>query len=119
MVLTELGIKLKEALFKLNGADVIDKKLLDEVLNAIGLALIKADVKIKIVAKLQGNIRNQFSKVEEEAGNKRLMIQRAVVKELQGMLTTEKKPYVMKKGKPNIVMFVGLQGSGKTTTCTK
>jgi signal recognition particle subunit SRP54 len=23
------------------------------------------------------------------------------------------------KNKPNIVMFVGLQGSGKTTTCTK
>jgi len=119
MVLTELGLKLKEALFKLNGADVIDKKLLDEVLNAIGVALIKADVKIKIVAKVQSNIRNQFSKLEEESGNKRLMIQRAVVKELQDMLTTQKKPYVMKKGKPNIVMFVGLQGSGKTTTCTK
>ena len=26
---------------------------------------------------------------------------------------------VLKKGKPNVVMFVGLQGSGKTTTCTK
>ncbi len=25
----------------------------------------------------------------------------------------------LKKGKPNVVMFVGLQGSGKTTTCTK
>lgn len=23
------------------------------------------------------------------------------------------------KGRPNIIMFVGLQGSGKTTTCTK
>lgn len=25
----------------------------------------------------------------------------------------------LKKGKPNVVMFVGLQGAGKTTTCTK
>ena len=24
-----------------------------------------------------------------------------------------------RKGKVNIIMFVGLQGSGKTTTCTK
>jgi signal recognition particle subunit SRP54 len=119
MVLAELGLKIKEALVKLNGADVIDKKLLDEVLNALGIALIKSDVKIKIVARLQQNIRNQFTNIEEESGNKRLMVQRAVVKELQQMLTTEKKPYVMKKGKPNIVMFVGLQGSGKTTTCTK
>lgn len=29
------------------------------------------------------------------------------------------KPYQPKKGKANIIMFVGLQGSGKTTTCTK
>lgn len=119
MVLAELGLKIKEALVKLNGADRIDKKLLDEVLNALGMALLKADVKIKIVAKLQQNIRNQFANIEEEIGNKRLQIQRAVVKELQAMLTTEKKPYQMKKGKPNVVMFVGLQGSGKTTTCTK
>lgn len=46
MVLAEFGLKLKEALTKLNGADVIDKKLLDEVLNGIGMALIKADNKI-------------------------------------------------------------------------
>ena len=60
MVLAELGTKIKEALIKLNGADVIDKKLLDEVLNALGIALIKADVKIKFVATMQQNIRNKF-----------------------------------------------------------
>ena len=31
----------------------------------------------------------------------------------------ENKPYDFKKGRSNVVMFVGLQGSGKTTTCTK
>lgn len=31
----------------------------------------------------------------------------------------ENRPYEFKKGKANVVMFVGLQGSGKTTTCTK
>ena len=29
------------------------------------------------------------------------------------------KPFTPVKGKPNVIMFVGLQGSGKTTTCTK
>ncbi len=29
------------------------------------------------------------------------------------------KAWTPTKGKPNIIMFVGLQGSGKTTTCTK
>ena len=27
--------------------------------------------------------------------------------------------YAMKKGKPNVIMFVGLQGSGKTTSIAK
>src|SRR4051812_20379635 len=99
MVLAELGLKLKEALTKLNKADVIDKKLLDEVLNAIAMALLKSDVKINFVAKLQKNIRDQFADIEEEGGNKRLMIQKAVVIELQSMLTSEKKPYQFKKGK--------------------
>lgn len=35
------------------------------------------------------------------------------------MLESENKPYEFVKGRPNVVMFVGLQGSGKTTTCTK
>ena len=35
------------------------------------------------------------------------------------MLTSKKKPYEIVKGRSNIIMFVGLQGSGKTTTCTK
>jgi signal recognition particle subunit SRP54 len=29
------------------------------------------------------------------------------------------KPFVPTRGRQNVIMFVGLQGSGKTTTCTK
>jgi signal recognition particle subunit SRP54 len=35
------------------------------------------------------------------------------------VLNTEAKPYEMKKNKPNVIMFVGLQGAGKTTTIGK
>ncbi len=119
MVLAELGLKIKDVLGKINGAEIIDKKLLDEVLNTLGIALMKADVNLKQVAKLQSNIRGKFPSIEEHSGNKRLQVQRLVVGELQSMLSTDKKPHVMKKGKQNIIMLVGLQGSGKTTTCTK
>jgi len=34
-------------------------------------------------------------------------------------VTTKREKYAPKKGVPNVVMFVGLQGCGKTTTCTK
>merc|ERR1719424_2135699 len=35
------------------------------------------------------------------------------------MLDPGKEPYAPKKKQANVIMFVGLQGAGKTTTCTK
>jgi signal recognition particle subunit SRP54 len=59
--------------------------------------------------------------MESDAGgvNKRKLIQKAVVEELVNLVSSDKKPYKLEKGKINVIMFVGLQGSGKTTTCTK
>merc|ERR1711934_687243 len=51
--------------------------------------------------------------------NKRVIIQQAVFQELVKLVDPGIEAYKPKKGKPNIIMFVGLQGSGKTTTCTK
>jgi signal recognition particle subunit SRP54 len=51
--------------------------------------------------------------------NLRRFIQKQVVDELTTMLGSENEPYKFERGRPNVVMFVGLQGSGKTTTCTK
>lgn len=58
---------------------------------------------------------------DEMAGgvNKRRLIQRCVFTELMKLVDPGVKPFQPTKGKPNIFMFVGLQGSGKTTTCTK
>ena len=114
MVLQELGQKIRDALNKLNKSDEIDKKLLNEMLNSIAVALLKSDVNIHMVKSLQEKIRNQFDEMEEDVGNKKLLIQRGVVQALQELLTSKKKPYKMTKGKSNIIMFVGLQGSGKT-----
>ena len=119
MVLQELGQKIKDALNKLNKSDEIDEKIFSEMLNSLALALIKSDVNLKMVKELQNKIRNQFNEMDGQMGNKKLMVQKSVVKALQDLLTSKKAPYKMVKGKQNIVMFVGLQGSGKTTTCTK
>jgi signal recognition particle subunit SRP54 len=70
------------------------------------------------------------------AANINRTVQKIVVDELSAMLTppsggsdndegkTKKstsfnKPYVMKRGKSNIILFVGLQGAGKTTSIAK
>lgn len=51
--------------------------------------------------------------------NKRRLIQRSVFTELMKLVDPGVQPYQPVKGKPNVIMFVGLQGAGKTTTCTK
>lgn len=43
----------------------------------------------------------------------------AVFDELVKLVDPHAEAFKPKKGKSNIIMFVGLQGSGKTTTCTK
>lgn len=119
MVLAELGKKLTGALKNLQNASVVDEEVLRKVLNEISMALLQSDVNVKFVKRLKDNITMQF-KLNEQTGNSlRKLILQSVAAEMTGMLSVDRKPFEPKKGKTNIVMFVGLQGSGKTTTCTK
>lgn len=121
MVLQELGQKITGAFRKLNQAPIIDDELLDEVLKEISAALLQADVNVRYVSELRNNVKKRvlMESGEGSSNNKRKLIQQAVVQELVRLVSAEKKPYKLEKGKCNVIMFVGLQGSGKTTTCTK
>lgn len=90
------------------------------MLKEICKALIEADVNIKLVKSLRENVRSVIDFDEMAGGlNKRRMIQSAVFKELVKLIDPGVKAWTPTKGKNNVIMFVGLQGSGKTTTCTK
>ncbi|VVC42012.1 Hypothetical protein CINCED_3A000329 [Cinara cedri] len=90
------------------------------MLKDICAALLEANVNVMLVKKLRENVRNVIDFDEMAGGlNKRRMIQSAVFKELVKLVDPGVKSYQPVKGRPNIIMFVGLQGSGKTTTCTK
>ncbi|KFM74977.1 Signal recognition particle protein, partial [Stegodyphus mimosarum] len=120
MVLADLGRKITNALRSLNNATIINKEVLDSMLKEICTALLEADVNIKLVKQLRENVRSVIDFDEMAAGlNKRRMIQSAVFKELVKLVDPGVKAWQPTKGKPNVIMFVGLQGSGKTTTCTK
>lgn len=120
MVLADLGRKITTALRSLSNATIINKEVLDSMLKEICTALLEADVNILLVKKLRENVRSVIDFDEMAAGlNKRRMIQTAVFKELVKLVDPAVKAWTPAKGKPNIIMFVGLQGSGKTTTCTK
>lgn len=51
--------------------------------------------------------------------NKKRIIQKEVYDNLCRLVDPGVAPFVPKKGQSNVIMFVGLQGAGKTTTCTK
>jgi len=120
MVLAELGRKITGALHNLSKATVINEDVLNSLLKEVCSALLEADVNIKLVKSLRENVKSCIDFEEMAQGhNKRKIIQQAVFQELVKLVDPGVKAYVPVKGKPNVIMMVGLQGSGKTTTCTK
>ncbi|CAJ2661392.1 unnamed protein product [Trifolium pratense] len=120
MVLAQLGGSITRALQQMSNATVIDEKVLNDCLNEINRALLQSDVRFELVRDMRTNIKKIVNLQDLAAGhNKRKIIQQAVFNELCKMLDPGKSSFVPKKGKTSVVMFVGLQGSGKTTTCTK
>ncbi|KAF8719316.1 hypothetical protein HU200_024015 [Digitaria exilis] len=120
MVLAQLGGSIAAALARMGRATVVDEKVLAECLNEIARALLQADVRFETVRDVRANIKGTVNLDALAAGtDKRRVIHQAVVGELCRMLDPGKPAFTPTKGKPSVVMFVGLQGSGKTTTCTK
>lgn len=86
----------------------------------ISNALVEADVNVKLVMNLRNSIKRSVDFKHLAPGvNKKRLIQKAVYDELVKLVDPHAEPFKPKKGKPNVIMFVGLQGSGKTTSCTK
>lgn len=120
MVLADLGSKVAVALRKMTQATVIDQNVINEMLQEICKALLQADVNVAQVKHLREQIKKNVDPESLASGmNKRKLLEQAVCNELCSMLNPGKDPYVPKKKQANIIMFVGLQGCGKTTTCTK
>jgi len=120
MVLADLGRKITAALRSLSNATVINEEVLDDMLKEVCKALLEADVNVHLVKKLRENVRTAIDFEDMAAGlNKRRLIQHAVFQELCKLVDPGVKAFQPSKGRNNVIMFVGLQGSGKTTTCTK
>uniref|UniRef100_A0A672IBM7 Signal recognition particle 54 kDa protein n=1 Tax=Salarias fasciatus TaxID=181472 RepID=A0A672IBM7_SALFA len=117
MVLADLGRKITSALRSLSNATIINEEVLNAMLKEVCAALLEADVNIKLVKQLRENVKSAIDLEEMASGlNKRRMIQHAVFKELVKLVDPGVKAWTPTKGKNNVIMFVGLQGSGKTTT---
>ncbi|TXG50350.1 hypothetical protein EZV62_022874 [Acer yangbiense] len=120
MVLAQLDGSISRAIQQMSNATIIDDNVLNECLNEITRALLQSDVQLKLVSDMQTNIKRIVSLHDLTGGhNKRRIIQQAIFTELCQILDPRKSSFTPKKGKASVIMFVGLQGSGKTTACTK
>lgn len=119
MVLADLGAKITHAISEISQAVVIDEAAIDKMTNSISMALLQADVDVHTVRRMRDNVKAKLNGDDAAGLNKRRLIESVVIKELHNLLDSGTEPYKLKKGKSNVIMFVGLQGSGKTTTCSK
>lgn len=120
MVLETLGTKIVKALQSLTNQVVVDETALEAALKEVARALLEADVNVKQVSELRQRVKNRVRLAELPPGtNRRRLIHKTVFEELCRMLDPGIPPYRPQRGQSNVIMFVGLQGNGKTTSCVK
>lgn len=111
--------KLTDILDQLKGKGKLNQEDVEEALKQVKLALLEADVNYKVVKKLT-------SRIKEKAVGKEVMesltpgqqVIKIVRDELAEVMGHERSELEFRSGLP-VIMVVGLQGSGKTTTCGK
>jgi signal recognition particle subunit SRP54 len=114
-----LGERLAAALKKISGRGVLRQEDVDVGLREVRLALLEADVNFKVVKEFIERVRARLTGAEVAPG---LTAPQQVVKSVHAELVellggnSEGLRY---GGSPTVVMLVGLQGSGKTTTAIK
>ena len=114
-----LGDRLSNAINKIKGYGKISEENISEITREIRLALLEADVNYEVVKEFISNVKEKALGEEVRNSLKPSELFVKIVKdELVDLLGSEKKDLYMESN-PSILMLVGLQGSGKTTTIGK
>ena len=114
-----LGDRLTSVVNKIKGYGKITEENISEITRELRLALLEADVNYQVVKEFINNVKEKT--LGEEVANSLKpseLFVKIVKDELVELLGGEKKDLVTNKNL-NILMLVGLQGSGKTTTIGK
>ncbi len=115
-----LSARLTEALRKITGRGVLRPEDVDTALREVRLALLEADVNFKVVKEFVERVRARLTGVEISPGlTAPQTVVKAVHDELVELLGGNATGLKYASSPPTVVMLVGLQGSGKTTTAVK
>lgn len=114
-----LGDRLQNALHKIKGYGKITEDNISDMMREIRLALLEADVNYQVVKEFTNTVKGKAIGEEVQKSIKPGDLFVKIVKdELTELLGGESAPLNM-SGNPAVLMLVGLQGSGKTTTIGK
>ena len=120
MVLEKLGSNLYNAIQKLVKAPVVDEAAVKELVRDFQRALLQADVNVQLVMELSQNIQNKALEQKLPPGiSRREHIIKVIHDELTRFVGETPQELRIVPGKQNILMMVGIQGSGKTTHSAK
>src|SRR2546427_2904988 len=116
----QLSDRLTGTFERLRGRPRVTETDLDEALRDVRVALLEADVNFKVVRQLVATVRERAlgEKVLESITGAQQVV-KIVHDALVEMLGGEAVPLVRAERPPTVLLLVGLQGSGKTTTAAK
>lgn len=113
-----LGDRLSSAIKNIKGMGKITEDNIDTAIREIRMALLEADVNYEIVKEFTNNVKTKALGLEVSKSLKPEEVFIKLIKdELVSLLGESEDLYV--SGNPSVLMLVGLQGSGKTTTAGK
>jgi signal recognition particle subunit SRP54 len=120
MAFEGLAERLQGTLQKIRGKGKVNEADVKEMMREVRFALIEADVNLKVV-------REFVKTVSEKAVGSDVMksltpgqqVVKIVKDELTNLMGGEQEPIKFSRNSPTVIMMVGLQGAGKTTTSGK
>ena len=115
-----LSDKLGAVFKKLSGKGKLTEKDVDEAMREVRLALLEADVNFKVVKNFVARVRERAVGIEVlESLTPAQQVIKIVNDELIVTLGEGQKKLGHADQPPTVIMMVGLQGAGKTTTTAK
>ena len=120
MAFESLTDKLGHIIKKIKGQARITESNIDEMLKEIRVALLEADVNYKVVKEFTNNVKEKALGTEVLSKlNPGQMIVKIVHDEIEELLGSNESEIAYPSNRPCVIMLVGLQGSGKTTSAGK
>ncbi|HEX7495746.1 MAG TPA: signal recognition particle receptor subunit alpha, partial [Candidatus Limnocylindrales bacterium] len=114
-----LSERLRNTLGALTGRGRVSAADVDTAMREVRLALLEADVNFKVVKDFVARVRERAAGAEIlESLTAGQQVVKIVNEELVGLLSAGDRAFRL-TGSPAVVLLVGLQGSGKTTTAAK